>query len=132
LSGEDATPEVPKNHTLLPSDATLHWDVKRFDKEDPTLVYAVKTFQAHPQEFVERVALQEAPKQSKKSFQGFLSLFAAKTKIERSPLSSADPTVVNSCGEKFLNKRYVIPEFCVCFRKSLLFFVDCHEWSFLQ
>jgi len=108
VSGKAQTPDVPDTHTWLPSDATLHWEVRRRDKEDPILVYYVKAFQAHHQEFVERIAQQEEPKAQKSSFQGFLSLFAAKTRIERSRLSSADPTtVVNSCGEKFQNKRCV-------------------------
>lgn len=103
------TPDnVPDNHTWLPSDATLHWEVRRKDKEDPCLVYYVKAFQGHHQEFVERVAVVEASsKKQEKKFQGWLSLFSGKTTIERSRVSSADPTtVVNSCGEKFLNKRY--------------------------
>lgn len=105
VSGKAATPEVADTHTWLPSDATLHWDVKRLDKEDPTVVYHVTAFQSHHQEFVERIAQQEEPK-SEKAFLGFISLFAAKTRIERSRLSSADPTtVVNSCGEKFQNTR---------------------------
>jgi len=110
VSGKAATPEVPDSHTWLPSDATLHWEVKRKDKEDPTLVYHVKAFQSHHQDFVERVAQQEAPTKSEKAFKGFLKLWGGKTKIERSRISAADPTmVVNSCGEKFLNKRYVGP-----------------------
>jgi hypothetical protein len=108
VSGKTATPEVPETHTWLPSDATLHWEVKRKDKEDPTLVYFVKAFQAHHQDFVERIALQEEPKNEGKAFKGFLSLWGGKTSIERSRLSSADPTtVVNSCGEKFQAKRSV-------------------------
>lgn len=107
VSGKAQTPEVPDTHTWLPSDATLHWHVQRVDKEDPTLVYVVKAFQGHQQEFVERIAQQEEVKDEKKQFQGFMKLFSAKTRIERSRLSAADPTtVVNSCGEKFQNKRY--------------------------
>ena len=106
VSGKAATPEVPETHTWLPSDATLHWEVRRKDKEDPMLVYFVKAFQAHHQDFVERIALQEEPKKQETSFKGFLSLWGGKTTIERSRLSSADPTtVVNSCGEKFQAKR---------------------------
>jgi hypothetical protein len=109
VSGKTATPEVPETHTWLPSDATLHWEVKRKDKEDPTLVYYVKAFQAHHQDFVERIALQEEPKKEGNAFRGFLSLWGGKTSIERSRLSSADPTtVVNSCGEKFQAKRYAL------------------------
>lgn len=115
VSGKQATPEVPDSHTWLPSDATLHWEVSRVDKEDPLLVYHVKAFQSHHQEFVPRIAQQEVQTKTdkKNSFLGFLSLFSAKSRIERSRLSSADPTtVVNSCGEKFLNKRYVLLARC--------------------
>ena len=111
VSGKDPTPEVPASHTWLPSDATLHWVVERKDKEDPTLVYKVTAFRSHPQEFVPRVAQQEVTdkKDTKKTFLGFKALFQAKTRIERSRLSSADPTtVVNSCGEKFLSKKCVV------------------------
>jgi hypothetical protein len=109
VSGKAATPEVPASHTWLPSDATLHWETQRRDKEDPILVYRVTAFQGHHQEYVPRIAQQEEKsKSSKSAFKGFLSLFSAKTGLERSRLSSADAnTVVNSCGEKFLNKRYV-------------------------
>lgn len=110
VSGKAAFAEVPDSHTWLPSDATLHWDCRRREKEDPILVYHVTAFQGHLQDFVPRVAQQEEKsKQSETSFLGFKALFAAKTRIERSRLSSADPTtVVNSCGEKFLNKKYVL------------------------
>jgi hypothetical protein len=107
VSGTAATPEVADTHTWLPSDATLHWAVRRNEKEkdDPTLFYHVRAFGGHNQLFVERIAQQE-PKSKKNGFKGFLSLFSGKTRIERSRLSSADAnTVVNSCGEKFLNKR---------------------------
>ena len=109
VSGKAPTPEVPDSHTWLPSDATLHWEVRRRDKEDPTLLYHVKAFQGHHQEFVERIAQQEKKAATTSAFKGFLSLFSSKAgSIERSRLSSADPTtVVNSCGEKFLQKRYV-------------------------
>ena len=110
VSGKQATPDVSDSHTWLPSDATLHWTVARKDKEEPTLVYNVTAFQSHPQEFVERVAQQEESTRDKdKKFLGFLKLYGAKTRIERSRLSSCDPnTVVNSCGEKWIsNKRSV-------------------------
>jgi len=105
VSGKAPTPEVPDSHTWLASNATLHWEVRRRDKEDPILIYNVTAFQGHHQEFVARVAQQEEKSKSS-AFQGFLSLFGGKSKIERSRLSSADPTtVVNSCGEKFMAKR---------------------------
>jgi Variant SH3 domain len=113
VSGKEQTaPNVPETHTWLSSHATLHWDVRRKEKDDPTLVYNVTAFQGHPQEFVERIAQQETtPAANKNSaFAGFLKLFAAKSRIERSRLSSADPTtVVNSCGEKFLGKSRAKP-----------------------
>lgn len=107
VSGKDQTPDVPETHTWLPSDATLHWQVKRNEKEkdNPILSYNVTAFRGHDQLFIERIAQQEAKKKTS-SFKGFLALFSAKSKIERSRLSSADATtVVNSCGEKFLGKR---------------------------
>lgn len=114
VSGKAATPDVPENHTWLPSDSTLHWAVQRRNKDEPVLVFHVKAFQNHHQEFVPRVAQMEkkATKTADDSyFKGFKALFASKTRIERSRLSSADPTtVVNSCGEKFQNKRYVVLE----------------------
>ena len=107
VSGKQATPDVPDSHTWLPSDATLHWTVTRKDKEDPILLYSVTAFQSNPQEFVERVAQQEGTTRDKdKKFLGFLKLFSGKTRIERSRLSSCDPnTVVNSCGEKWINNK---------------------------
>jgi hypothetical protein len=110
VSGKAQTADVPASHTWLASDATLHWELRRKGKDDPTLLYHVTAFQGHHQDYVERIAQQEEVSVSKKNkFQGFLSLFASKTQIERSRLSSADATtVVNSCGEKFLNKRYVL------------------------
>ena len=106
VSGKAQTPDVPETHTWLPSDATLHWTVVRKDKDDPKNYYKVVAFQAHPQEFVERIAQMEKTKEKKKAFAGFLALFSGKSKIERSRLSAADPTtVVNSCGDKFQNKR---------------------------
>jgi hypothetical protein len=107
VSGKDQTPDVPETHTWLPSDATLHWQVKRNEKEkeNPLFSYHVTAFRGHDQQFVERIAQQEPTKKSS-AFKGFLALFSAKSKIERSRLSSADATtVVNSCGEKFLAKR---------------------------
>lgn len=107
VSGKEETPEVPSNHTWLASESTLHWEVKRVDKEDPTLVYHVTAFKGHHQEFVERIAQQEESVKSKRSsFAGFLKLFKGKSNVARSRLSSADPTtVVNSCGDKFLSKK---------------------------
>jgi hypothetical protein len=113
VSGKAQTAEVPDSHTWLPSDATLHWELRRKDKEDPTLLYYVTAFQGHHQEFVERIAQQEKQEEKSKdrAFKGFLSLFASKSRDERSRLSSADATtVVNSCGEKFLNKRYALTD----------------------
>lgn len=105
VSGKAQTAEVPDSHTWLASDATLHWELRRKDKEDPTLLYHVTAFQGHHQSFVERIAQQEDTSKQKQ-FQGFKSLFASKSRVERSRLSSADATtVVNSCGEKFLNKK---------------------------
>jgi hypothetical protein len=110
VSGKSPTPEVDDKKTWLASDATLHWQVRRKDKEDPILEYYVTAFQSYHQDFVPRVAQQEEKtKSSGNSFLGFKALFVGKSRIERSRLSSADPTtVVNSCGEKFLGKRYVI------------------------
>ena len=108
VSGKEQTPEVPDSHTWLPSDATLHWEVRRTDKENPSLLYRVTAFQGHHQEYVEHIAVEDRreKKMDKKKFLGFLALFSGKSKLERSRLSSADPTtVVNSCGEKFQNKR---------------------------
>jgi hypothetical protein len=111
VSGKAQTAEVPASHTWLASDATLHWELRRKDKDDPTLLYHVTAFQGHHQDFVERIAQQEKKESKPKAFLGFISLFASKSKIERSRLSSADATtVVNSCGEKFLNKRYVLAD----------------------
>jgi len=108
VSGTDQTPTVPDSHTWVPSDATLHWNVVRRsekDKEDTMLLYTVSAFRGHPQQFVAREAQQEQ-KNTKSAFSGFLQLFSGKSRIERSRLSSADPTtVVNSCGEKFLAKK---------------------------
>jgi hypothetical protein len=107
VSGTSPTPENSDSQHWLPSDATLHWQVRRQEKDIPILQYSVAAFQGHPQEFVPRIAQQEEKSKSSGSyFLGFKVLWAAKTRIERSRLSSADPTtVVNSCGEKFLNKR---------------------------
>ena len=109
VSGTSQTAEdIPKNKTWLPSDATLHWRLKRNekDKEDPRRYYDVRAFEDHPQEYVEVVA-QEVKSESQ--FKGFLSLFSSKERAVRSRLSAADPTtVVNSCGDKYLTKRYVL------------------------
>jgi hypothetical protein len=104
VSGKAPTPEGEDKRTWLPSDATLQWKVKRQkDKEDPRLYYNVTAFHDHAQDYVELVA-QEPTNET--SFKGFLSLFSSKEKAVRARLSSADPTtVVNSCGDKFLNKR---------------------------
>ncbi len=106
VSGKAQTADnVPDSKTWLPSHATLHWDVQRKEKEkdDPRLFYRVKAFEDHPQEFVEIVA-QEPTFET--HFKGFMSLFSSKQRVVRSRLSSADPTtVVNSCGDKFLNKK---------------------------
>jgi hypothetical protein len=104
VSGKSAVPEsATENKAWLPSDSTLHWKVKKRDKEDPRLYYHVTAFQDHSQEFVERVAMEPT---NETAFKGFMSLFASKSKVSRSRLSSADPnTVVNSCGDKFLSKR---------------------------
>lgn len=106
VSGEAPTAEVKdskKNRAWVPAHATLHWSVKKKDKEDPTLLYHVTAFDDHPQEFVDFVA--QAPKFESK-YRGFLSLFRSKQKAVRARLSSADPTtVVNSCGDKFISKK---------------------------
>ena len=106
VSGKAQTAEdIPKNKTWLPSDATLHWAVKRNekDKEDLRRYYQVEAFEGHPQEYVEIVAQVVA---SESQFKGFLSLFSSKQRAVRSRLSAADATtVVNSCGDKFLSKR---------------------------
>jgi hypothetical protein len=123
VSGKDQTPEVADTHTWVPSDATLHWDVRRNEenKEDPVRMYHVTAFASHPQLFVERIALQEK-KSKKNGFLSFLALFSGKSRIERSRLSSADATtVVNSCGEKFLGKRYVAASYA---RKSIFVSLD--------
>ena len=105
VSGNAQTAEKTDSRTWLPSHATLHWDAKRQNKEDPRLYFNVSAFHGHKQDFVERVA-QEYKHET--AFKGFLSLFSSKSKAVRARLSSADPTtVVNSCGDKFLNKRYV-------------------------
>ena len=108
VSGKAATPEnVPNHVTWIPSDATLHWTLKRKEKEEGVAQYAVTAFKGHPQEFVPREAQQEQKTKDKLSyFKGFKTLFTGKTRIERSRLSSADPTtVVNSCGDKFIKKK---------------------------
>jgi predicted DNA-binding protein (UPF0251 family) len=103
VSGKAQTAEVAETQAWLPSDATLHWNVKRKDKEDPRLYFNVSAFHGHPQEFVERVAIEH---KVESAFKGFLSLFSSKQKAVRARLSSADPTtVVNSCGDKFLSKK---------------------------
>lgn len=105
VSGEAPTAETKdsKPRPWVPSHATLHWNIKKQGKDDPRLFFHVSAFDDHPQEFVEFVA--QAPKFENK-YKGFLSLFRSKQRAVRARLSSADPTaVVNSCGDKFLNKR---------------------------
>ena len=118
VSGKAQTaPDIPDTHTWLPSDATLHFDVKRIAKDNPVLEYSVKAFHGHQQEYVEVVA-QEATIKTKQK--GFLSLFSSKEREVRARLSSADPnTVINSCGEKFLSKRYDFFS-CPCLHSILL------------
>lgn len=108
VSGKAPTPPAdPKMRPVpwTPSNAILHWDLKRFDKEDPTLMYHVTAFHGTHQDFVDKsVAISDSSKSG--AFAGFLSLFGSKSKEERARLSSADPTnVVNSCGEKFQKGR---------------------------
>jgi hypothetical protein len=108
VSGTAPMPETAEAQQWLPSDATLHWSVRRVDKENPILQYHVTAFHGHPQEYVPRIAQQEttSSKNSTSYFLGFKALWSAPTRIERSRLSSADPTtVVNSCGEKFIGKK---------------------------
>lgn len=106
ISGKAPTAEVKdanKARPWVPAHATLQWNIKKADKEDPRLFFHVSAFDDHPQEFVEYVA--QAPKFENK-YKGFLSLFKSKQKAVRARLSSADPTtVVNSCGDKFIGKR---------------------------
>jgi hypothetical protein len=132
VSGKAQTAEdIPKNKTWLPSDSTLHWTVKRNEKnkEDPLLYYVVQAFEGHPQEYVEIVAQETG---SENRFKGFLSLFSSKQRAVRSRLSAADATtVVNSCGDKYLSKRCVTQSALFCMvdlnlRKLIfLFFVLC-------
>ena len=111
VSGKAQTADdVPKNKTFSPSDATLHWTAKKNEngKDDPKVYYKVHAFEGHPQEYVDVVASDMA---SKSHFKSFLSLFTSKQKAVRSRLSAADATtVVNSCGDKFLTKKYVLNE----------------------
>ena len=103
VSGNAQTADVPETKTWLPSDATLHWKLKKKDKEDPRLYFDVYAFEDHAQDFVELIA--QAPTHENE-FKGFMALFKSKEKAVRARLSSADATtVVNSCGDKFLNKR---------------------------
>jgi hypothetical protein len=108
VSGKTPTADVKdskKTRAWVPADATLHWNVQKGEKDDPRLYLHVAAFDDHPQGFVDYVA--QAPKHENK-FRGFLSLFTSKQKAVRARLSSADPTtVVNSCGDKFQQKRYV-------------------------
>lgn len=111
VSGKGQTAEdVAPTKTWLPSDATLHWSVKRKekDKDDPRLFYRVRAFNDHPQEFVE-IEAQEPTFET--HFKGFMSLFSSKQLAVRERLSSADPTtVVNSCGDKFLQKKKYVDD----------------------
>jgi hypothetical protein len=106
VSGKAQTAEdVAATKIWLPSDATLHWHVKKKekDKEDPRLFYRVRAFNDHPQEFVE-IEAQEPTFET--HLKGFMSLFSSKQRAVRERLSSADPTtVVNSCGDKFIDKK---------------------------
>lgn len=106
VSGQAQTAsDVPDSKAWMPADATLHWKVKKINKDDPRLFYHVTAFHGHPQEYVEKVAV--APS-FENEFKGFMALFSSKQRAVRARLSSADPnTVVNSCGDKFQNKRYV-------------------------
>lgn len=107
VSGKASMPETAEAQSWMPSDATLHWQVRRVEKDNPVLQYFVTAFNGHPQEYVPRIAQQEEKTKSGGGyFLGFKALWSAPTRIERSRLSSADPTtVVNSCGEKFINKK---------------------------
>jgi len=104
VSGQAQTAsDVPDNKAWMPADATLHWSVKKTSKEDPRLFYSVVAFHGHPQEYVEKIAV--APTWENE-FKGFMALFSSKQRAVRARLSSADPnTVVNSCGDKFQQKR---------------------------
>jgi hypothetical protein len=104
VSGQAQTAsDVPDNKAWMPADATLHWKVKKMGKEDPRLCYNVTAFHGHPQEYVEKIAV--APTWENE-FKGFMALFSSKQRAVRARLSSADPnTVVNSCGDKFQQKR---------------------------
>lgn len=115
-TGKAAAPADQQKTDFTPSEATLHWGAFKqpVDKQVqsqtlPVIVYSVVAF-GKPLEFVAREAQQETSSRSqgKKRFTGFLQLFSAPTKLERSRLSSADATtVVNSCAEAFQKKRYV-------------------------
>lgn len=83
----------------MPSHATLHWSTAPISTENVSHKFVVSAFLGYKQEFVEIATAVEEKKKSK--FQYFVSLFNAKTEIERQRLSSADPTtVVNSLSEK--------------------------------
>lgn len=107
VSGKSPTPDTPGHVSWLASDATLHWSLERKEKEEGVAQYAVTAFKGHKQEFVPRVAQQEQKSKDKGSyFKGFKALFSSKSRVERSRLSSADPTtVVNSCGDKYIKKK---------------------------
>lgn len=104
VSGQAQTAsDVSDTKAWMPADATLHWKVKKMGKDDPRLFYAVNAFHGHPQEYVDKIAV--APSWENE-FKGFMALFASKQKAVRARLSSADPnTVVNSCGDKFQERR---------------------------
>ena len=89
------TSPCAESKLFLPSHATLHWDIhfpssdKKKEERGPCNM-KVTAFSGHLQTFVE-------PESTKKSrFQNFLRLFT-KSKVERSKLSSADPTNVVAC-----------------------------------
>lgn len=104
VSGQSQTnPDAADNKAWMPADATLHWQVKKINKDDPRLFYTVTAFQGHPQLYVDKIAV--APS-FENEFKGFMALFAHKERAVRARLSCADPnTVVNSCGDKFQQRR---------------------------
>ena len=102
VSGKAAAPsDVAEDYTWLPHHATLKWNTKPISSEDNTQMYKVHAFRGTEQEYVE-VEVKETTTSAFKSFMRFFG----KGKEERRRISAADPTnIVNSCGEKFLNKK---------------------------
>ncbi len=102
VSGKAAAPsDVGENFTWLPHHATLKWTTTPLSTEDSTPIYSVSAFRSTAQEFVQ---VDENPT-SKSAFSSFMRFFG-KGKDEQRKLSAADPTnIVNSCGEKFLQKK---------------------------